>query len=190
MTTTTTSTSRPSSPTSGTRKRKPRPIDPIQRTDTATLASFSASPTTAGDDTIWTRTITAPLAFISFLFSLSYVDWRDRARRVAQNTPSPAGGYSETVWSWLSIWNWGREPWQREDGTWDVGHGQEGKREGEYARTGSWPIRKKLRRMARLEVGDALEMRGVVSVLVLAVGLGVMVGIWLMGRWGWRKWSG
>ncbi|KAG8630797.1 hypothetical protein KVT40_002416 [Elsinoe batatas] len=177
--------------------RKPRPLDPIQRTDTATLTSFTSSPPSQdATDSLWTRTITAPLAFISFLFSLSYVDWRDRAWRIAQR------GTATGWWEWLP-WNWG-EPWQREDGRWDVGgqggRGMEGKGGGvggkagegppEYGRQRSWPIRKKLRSMARLEMKDAWAMRGLVSLIVVVGGLVVVGGMWLVGRWGWRKWSG
>ncbi|KAF2222373.1 hypothetical protein BDZ85DRAFT_282443 [Elsinoe ampelina] len=177
--------------------RKPRPLDPLQRTDTATLTSFTSPPSSPDtSDTLWTRTITAPLAFISFLFSLSYVDWRDRAWRIAQR------GTAMGWWEWLP-WNWG-EPWQREDGRWDVGgqggRGGEGKQGGEswnrgegtpeYGRQRSWPIRKKLRSVARLEMRDAWAMRGVVSLIVVVGGLVVVSGMWLVGRWGWRKWSG
>ncbi|TKX20340.1 hypothetical protein C1H76_7494 [Elsinoe australis] len=196
-------------PSPSPRKRRHHSPDPLQRVDTSTLSTFSTSPASSSEsDTLWTRTVRNPIAFVSFLFSLSYVDWRERAWRVAQRGQS--GGLAESLWGWLSVWNWGEaRPWQDEsDSTWGVGGadgaGEERRGEGgagrvgggtamkgeaEYGRQGSWPIRKKLRKMAKLEVGDALEIRGVFTALVLAGLVGVVIGMWLVGRWAWR-WMG
>lgn len=54
-------------------------------------------------------------------------------------------------------------------------------------RTDSWYYKKKHRKMARLEVGDALEMRTTIMVLmvgIMIISLGLMV-LCLRKAWSW-----
>jgi len=55
--------------------------------------------------------------------------------------------------------------------------------EGGHKRKQSWHLNKKIRKMARLEVGDALEMRG-----RFILGMFVMMGLASVGLWVGVKW--
>ncbi|PNS17867.1 Cullin-4 [Sphaceloma murrayae] len=163
-------------------RRRRRPSDSsLRRTPTSTVSSFISPSADANPDDLWTRAIRNPLGFLSFVLSLSYVDWSVTHRNRGQG------------WGWGAGWlPWGAEgeAWQSEvDSTW--GRDGVGAAGGvQRGRKGSWPIRKKLRKMARLEIGDALEMRGWVAGCLVAGMVGAVVLGWVLGRWAWRGWAG
>jgi hypothetical protein len=47
----------------------------------------------------------------------------------------------------------------------------------------SWHLNKKIRKMAKLEVSDAFEMRGRVIVFMLVMMALASVGLWMSGKW-------
>jgi hypothetical protein len=95
---------------------------------------------------------------VTFLISLSLVDRQNRHWRLSQHASSPKPAWGGTHWS-----NFHPEPYQDADSSaW--GHSTASRPE--PRRTGSfqgWYARKKKGAIAKLEIGDALEMRGRVA---------------------------
>jgi hypothetical protein len=130
--------------------------------------------------------------FISFILSLSFVNLRDRAHRTYAHSSASFLTYLYPS-TWLDL-----EPYQDpDDATWGRGastaHVEPNDAigpkpsvppvEGGKKRKKSWHLNKKIRKMAKLEIGDALEMRGKVIVGMLAVmGLVSMV-LWMSAKW-------
>lgn len=55
--------------------------------------------------------------------------------------------------------------------------------EGKHKKTRSWHLNKKIRKVAKLEISDAFEMRGrVIGVMLVVMVLGSM-GMWMGMRW-------
>ena len=118
--------------------------------------------------------ILTPFLLTSFIISLTLVSLHDRYKRAIEH-PS-----SRTNW-FLTYFN--PEPYE------DVGTTSPSGDPGERAqkKRNSWHLTKKIRKITRLEVSDAFEMRGQVLVGMAVVGLlGVMV-LWAAVRWvaGW-----
>jgi hypothetical protein len=133
--------------------------------------------------------------FISFLLSLFLVNYRNRARR----TEAHSLGFSLLAYLTPSSWL-DPEPYQDpDDSTWGrrgtIGHIEphaaigprpdeqgEGKPKKRKKRK-SWHLNRKIRKMAKLEIGDALEMRGRMIVVMLVV-LGLACGmLWMGTKW-------
>ena len=118
----------------------------------------------------------------SFLLSLFLVNRRDRQRRAAAH-PSPSASASLT--SYLSPRAWlDPEPYQDPASTaWP-------RRVGARADEKGWFLTKKHRAMTRLEVGDALEMRGSVIKGMVAAAVVLVVGMVVAIRWAVERWWG
>ena len=118
----------------------------------------------------------------SFLLSLFLVNRRDRQRRAAAH-PSPSSA-SASLASYLSPRAWlDPEPYQDPASTaW--------RRAGARADEKSWFLTKKHRAMTRLEVGDALEMRGSVIKGMVAAAVLLVVGAVIAIRWAVERWWG
>lgn len=99
---------------------------------------------------------------VSFIVSLFLVDRQARQWRLSQHASSPKPAW-RTHWS-----NLHPEPYQDADSSaW--GHSSSSR--AEPRRTGSfggWYARRKKRAIAKLEIGDAFEMRGRVAVALFA----------------------
>jgi hypothetical protein len=127
------------------------------------------------------KIILTPVLFISFILSLSFVNLRDRAHRTYSHSGTSFLAYLYPS-SWLDP-----EPYQDPDNsTW----GRQGATthvepsdaispkqsvppaEGGKSSMKSWHLNKKIRKMAKLEVSDAFELRGRVIVVML-----VMIGL-------------
>ncbi|KAH8731474.1 hypothetical protein GQ44DRAFT_698799 [Phaeosphaeriaceae sp. PMI808] len=136
-----------------------------------------------------TKLVLTPLFLISFILSLSFVNLRDRARRTyAHSNPSYASYFYPSRWLDLEPYqDSGDSRWCRQVSTTHVlPHDAISPREGNVTgrnKRRSWHLNKKIRKVTRLEVSDAFEMRGKVIVgILVAVGLGLSV-LGLLGKW-------
>ncbi|KAF1814973.1 hypothetical protein P152DRAFT_480087 [Eremomyces bilateralis CBS 781.70] len=171
-------------------------VSPSTRQSGRSMGQIDPSVSSPDDDSdsCLTHLILTPLYFTSFLLSLLLVDRRDREYRVSEHsTPS-------TPHAWHSRWD--PEPYQQPgDSTWQSSHsrpniGPGGKvsgRDHEHRRlgkiqTGRWYVREMHRKVMRMEVTEAFEMRGEVMV-ALVVGMVVLMGIvgWIVWKL-WRRW--
>ncbi|KAJ4988334.1 hypothetical protein SVAN01_06112 [Stagonosporopsis vannaccii] len=152
---------------------------------------------------LWKRIVLTPILFTSFLLSLFLVNAQNRARRTAAHTPPSSYLTYLFPSSWLDP-----EPYQEHtDSTWGrrgaAGHvepndaiapkdgqldgtGESKGNEGRKKRKQSWHLHKKIRKVARLEVGDAFESQGRVIVLMGAALVFSMIGLWVGMGWLWR----
>ncbi|THX01051.1 hypothetical protein D6D17_06293 [Aureobasidium pullulans] len=144
-------------------------------------------PSTKGSDSLLSQIVLGPLTMISFLFSLCVVDSRQRAWRISQHQHD-----SGPWWKKLSPWTWwNAEPYQSpQDSTWQHAvpatttlDGADGTVPASAVNTDHWHTRKKHRKMARLTLSDAIDMReGMAIMLVTAALLGLVVMLWLARR--------
>ncbi|KAI5236528.1 hypothetical protein E4T42_09448 [Aureobasidium subglaciale] len=140
----------------------------------------------SGTDSLYSRIVLGPLTMISFLLSLCVVDSQQRAWRVAQRSDSEPWPW----WKKLSPWTWwNAEPYQSpHDTTWQHAvpatissdDGADGTVPAPAVDTAHWHTRKKHRKMAKLTVSDAIDMReGMAKTLVTAGLLGMFCVVWL-----------
>jgi hypothetical protein len=123
-----------------------------------------------------------PLFFTSFLLSLFLVNHHNRSRRTAAHPSSSPSLFASFVPTrWLDP-----EPYQNQaDSTWSqraVGH--DGTMNGGAGRN-KWHFNKKIRKMVRLEVSDAFEIRHLVMASMVLVWLGVCFAVYMGLRWLW-----
>ncbi|EOA80840.1 hypothetical protein ACJQWK_09854 [Exserohilum turcicum] len=177
----------PSPPPSppATRRRHRRKPDPFEALATTPIPSIPASPASepaaaAANEPLLKRIILTPILFTSFLVSLFLVNYRNRARRTAARAPS----FPLLTYLFPSTWL-DPEPYQHpHDSTWDrrdssrhvephdaISPGSASQTGGTQLRKKrtSWHLHKKIRKVARLEIGDAWEMRGRVIVAMAAI---------------------
>ncbi|KAF2199822.1 hypothetical protein GQ43DRAFT_442149 [Delitschia confertaspora ATCC 74209] len=148
------------------------------------------------EESLFTRSVINPVLFLSFLFSLCFVNWRDRVRRTRHNSkvlsyfwpttwiaPEPYQDPSSSAWgrrdSVLSLNGSGGghvepEGVLKNAGRKEKGTGEEGKR---------WYLHRKIRKVSKLEIGDALEMRGRVIVGMVVGVVMMLVGVVVSLRW-------
>ncbi|KAF2242768.1 hypothetical protein BU26DRAFT_132684 [Trematosphaeria pertusa] len=178
----------PSPPT--TRRRPKKDADPFFDLGHARTPlpspSPPASPSNERDEPqeyLITRLILTPLYFTSFLISLFLVNRSDRARRAS------SASRTSTVFSylWPSAWI-DPEPYQDPvDTTWDrrdsaphvEPHAAISPRQAEdkgKRKRKSWHLHRNIRKVARLEISDAFEMRGRVMLGIVGSLVGVAVG--------------
>ncbi|KAF2792734.1 hypothetical protein K505DRAFT_325976 [Melanomma pulvis-pyrius CBS 109.77] len=196
----------PSPPPSPPRRRhhhKKKNSDPFFDLDLSNTSPPSPSPPSSPQngpqepqEALITRILLTPIIFTSFLISLFLINRSDRARRTTSHRSSP------TTWFYFSPSLWiDPEPYQDPDAsTWassSTSHYEphsalnpDNRGGGGAKKRTSWHLNKKIRKMAKLEISDALEMRGRVTVLlvgaVVVVGVGAFLGLWWMvGRLLW-----
>lgn len=68
-------------------------------------------------------------------------------------------------------------------------------RDGKERRQSSWHLHKKIRKVAKLEISDAFEMRGrvivvMLSAVVMVVGMLIVSVRWMVGRIWWGGYGG
>jgi hypothetical protein len=108
-----------------------------------------------------------PLIVVSFILSLVVVEHRNRARRVSANS-SNNESWGASLRNWLDP-----EPYQDpSDSTWGQSASSDSGKQGTdgavpHSTKHRWFTRKKHRKMARLQLTDALELRGAVLICVL-----------------------
>ncbi|KAF1845756.1 uncharacterized protein K460DRAFT_405996 [Cucurbitaria berberidis CBS 394.84] len=188
----------PPSPPSTRRRRKKR-SDPFEELAITPIPSPPSSPPNelAEEDSLLTKIIFTPVLFISFIFSLFLVSYRDRARRAQAHS-----SHSFLSYLYPSTW-FDPEPYQDpSDSTWgyqsSAGHVEPndavGPREKEQSEAGkrkkkkcnqkkSWHLNKKIRKVAKLQVSDAFEMRGRVIAGILAVTILSSIALWMGMKW-------
>ncbi|KAI8935920.1 hypothetical protein NX059_007428 [Plenodomus lindquistii] len=143
--------------------------------------------------------ILTPVLFISFIVSLFLVNHRNRARRrKAHTTYSSILSYLAPS-SWLdpepyqdpTDSTWGREGHPGHVGPHDaIGPPMQAAHDGDKQKTKkSWHLNKKIRRVAKLEINDAFEMRGrIIAVMLLMMVLG-SVAMWMVSKWMYESMS-
>jgi hypothetical protein len=144
------------------------------------------------------KVILTPLIAISFVLSLSWVNFRDRSYRVAEH---PLESGSSRWWSWATVRrlvdpepyaDGGSEEWIQLTETTNgspgsVAHGSKIKfKEHDGQR---WFIRKKYRAMTRMELSDAWEMKRaiMIALLICVCMLGGLVVYGFLRAWNWRN---
>lgn len=125
---------------------------------------------------------------ITFLLSLCVVDSQQRAWRVAQHQHNDVVSW----WKQISPWTWwDAEPYQSpHDSTWQhvvqdsrAADGTHGIVPGSSTGTHPWHTHKKHRKMAKLMMSDAFEMRGTMAFALVTMGLlGLVTVAWLVKR--------
>ncbi|KAF1949361.1 hypothetical protein CC80DRAFT_510591 [Byssothecium circinans] len=159
-------------------------------------------PPDEAEDSLLVRIIVTPILFTSFLLSLFLINRSDRLHRASTSTStssSPSTTSSKSLLSLLSPSSWlGPEPyqdpahstWKRRDSHSHVSPndaispGKE--REGgssEAKKREPWYLHKKIRKIAKMEISEALEMRGWVILGMGVVGALVAWGFWAVGWW-------
>lgn len=118
--------------------------------------------------------VLVPLNMVAFLLSLAIVEYRQRQWRVSQHTSHPDG-----LWTRVAHWTH-PEPYQdSRDGTWKQGGGGSAQQPVGPTFQG-WSTQKKHRAVAKMDIGDALELKGGVLV-ALAILSGISVVALLYG---------
>ncbi|KAF2749619.1 hypothetical protein M011DRAFT_456411 [Sporormia fimetaria CBS 119925] len=189
----------PPSPPNVRRRQRKKPADPFLDLPTnLTSASAPSSPSNDSPedrDSLFTRLILTPLLSTSFLLSLFLINLFDRLRRSRTSSSSTNPTHPSLLNRLTSTLN--PEPyqdphrtsWVRRDATSShVGPCDPllNPRRKEEEKEEHWYLRKKIRKIARLEIGDALEMRGrVMGVMVFVMAvllLGVLWVLWWVVR--------
>ncbi|KAF2112470.1 hypothetical protein BDV96DRAFT_602371 [Lophiotrema nucula] len=191
----------PSPPPSPPRRRyKKHHSDPFLELENIPIvpSPAPASPTTAPEEPqepLLVRVVLTPLYFTSFLLSLFLINRSDRVRRANSHTST-----ASSILSYLSPSAWiDPEPYQDpSSSTWERRESSahvepnsaiqnarsEGKDVGgKKRREGSWYLHKRIRKIAKLEISDAFEMRGRMIVLILSVFTLLLVAVFLALRW-------
>lgn len=151
-----------------------------------------------------TQIIITPVLITSFILSLFLINRSDRLRRTNSHSTS-------SLFSYLSPSAWlDPEPYQDPDNTtWDrrgsISHVEphgvlnpqnelqsSSSRDGKERRQSSWHLHKKIRKVAKLEISDAFEMRGrvivvMLSAVVMVVGMLIVSVRWMVGRIWWGE---
>ncbi|KAF2134205.1 hypothetical protein P153DRAFT_363183 [Dothidotthia symphoricarpi CBS 119687] len=189
----------PSPPvTPPTTKQKPKKrVNSFEKFAATPLPSSPSGSTDDAEDKqepLFTRVILTPVLVTSFILSLFLINTRNRALRVeANSSPSSLLSYLLPATS---------EPYQdHNDSKWShrssAGYHEpsstiapkDGREKGKKKKK-SWHLHKKIRKVAKLEVSDALEMRGrVIAVMLVILVLG-SVGLWVSIRWAIASLSG
>ncbi|KAG9520358.1 hypothetical protein E4T50_15711 [Aureobasidium sp. EXF-12298] len=170
------------------RRHRKRDSDPLAEVPDDAVKLEAEQLSSAGPDTLLSRIILGPLTMISFLLSLCVVDSQQRAWRLAQQADSEPWPW----WKKLSPWTWwNAEPYQEpHDSTWQHAvpatnspEGADGSVPVPAVNTDHWYTHKKHRKMAKLTVSDALNIREEVAIMLVAAALiGVILIVWLAKR--------
>jgi hypothetical protein len=130
-----------------------------------------------------------PLYMLSFLLSLLYISRLDSLRRTAPQRTSflhPPAQWGTSFFSSSTA----PEPYQcPKRATWGTANTKLREADRELVdsekRGKRWVLHKKIRKMARLEIGDAIEMRGRVMLVLAIIACLTCAGVVLGLRWVW-----
>lgn len=111
-----------------------------------------------------------PIIFVSFLVSLAWVDLRYSIQR-SQNR-------SNSGRSWLHHLIY-RETASSASQANGRARSSGGPQDGHY--------HSKQKKLAKMEMADAFEIRGTVVAVLLVLSASTGVGMWVAGRWAWRS---
>ncbi|KAH7401986.1 hypothetical protein DE146DRAFT_450538 [Phaeosphaeria sp. MPI-PUGE-AT-0046c] len=186
----------PPSPHSARRRHRKR-NDSFEKLANTPMPSPPSSPSQGpvadeDKDSLIGKIILTPVLFVSFILSLTFVNFRDRVNRTRSNS-------GPSILAYLSPSNWlDLEPYQNpHDSTWGLGDSaghvepkdaispkEPGQDEiGAKKRKKSWHLNKKIRKVAKLEVSDAFEMRGKFIAAMLAMMVLGSVFLWISITW-------
>src|SRR5262249_10825552 len=132
-------------------------------------------------DSTYTKLISAPLFFLSFLLSLAFVDRQNRFYRVSQHPPQQPRSFWARFAAPLSNW-WDPEPYQDPDkGTWRhrerPSSGEGSGASPEVRRKERWYAMKRHRELASMEVAEAFEIAGRMKAVVAGVFVAGTLGV-------------
>ncbi|KAF2015725.1 hypothetical protein BU24DRAFT_408920 [Aaosphaeria arxii CBS 175.79] len=147
-------------------------------------------------DSLVTQLFVTPILFSSFIISLTIINLRDRAYRFAEHNPT-----ANTMLSWVSPSAWlDPEPYQdpidsrwehrNADGTHVAPNAVLNPTQssgGGARKTRSWHLRKKIRKITKMEVSDAFEMRKRVIVVMVSLWILMGFGVVYSVKWTWNK---
>lgn len=182
----------PLSPVS-TRRRHKKKLDPFEKLALTPIPSPPSSPTNGPIDheSVLTKIILTPVLFISFILSLFFVNYRNRASRTnAHSSPSLIAYLYPSAWI-------DPEPYRDPgDSTWGRGgsngqveqHAISGQKKGEQREGGkkksrSWHLNKKISKVAKMEIGDAFQMRGRIILGMVVIIIFSSAALWMGMRW-------
>ncbi|KAF2854655.1 hypothetical protein T440DRAFT_464794 [Plenodomus tracheiphilus IPT5] len=187
----------PQSPRRRHKKKKADAFEELALTPVPSRPSSPENPPGEEEESIITKIILTPILFISFIISLFLVNHRNRARRSKAHTT-----YS-SILSYLAPSSWlDPEPYQDPtDSTWGrqgapghvephdaLGPSKDASTEDQPSPTKkkkktAWHLNNKIRKVAKLEISDAFEMRGrVIAMMLFMIVLG-SVAMWMSTRW-------
>ncbi len=165
-------------------QRQPRNASPSPPSPQSAIAFDPSS--SDPPKSLMTRFIFTPIRMISFLISLALIGRRNQSYRVQQQTYTDPSIFSRMKQALFSLWQ-DAEPYPATQTT-GVGPGDD--RSKRRREEDLWTLKKKHRKMMRMEIKDALEMRKrvVVGLLVLMF---LFCGCWFwIISWLWRRWMG
>ncbi|TDZ60818.1 hypothetical protein CTRI78_v004717 [Colletotrichum trifolii] len=126
------------------------------------------------------KAVMTPVIFVSFLLSLVYVDIRHTLKRSRNH--GHGGGWMP---GWLHNVVYRRSPYHymaKESSTPSPKASPSPKDE-----QGEWYYHSKQKKLMRMEVDDAFEMRGQVLVVLAIVSLATLWGLWVLSAWLWKS---
>ncbi|KAK1996252.1 hypothetical protein LX36DRAFT_123685 [Colletotrichum falcatum] len=118
--------------------------------------------------------IVTPIIFVSFLLSLVWVDIRYTVKRSRNHSQ---GGWMP---SWLHTVVYRSSPYR-------YVQVREQKNPRPVGEKEEWYYHSKQKKLMRMEVDDAFQMRGHVLFVLALVSLAVFWGVWLFSSWLWRS---
>lgn len=116
-----------------------------------------------------------PLIFVTFLLSLVWVDLRYTLKRSRYH--SYQGGWMPC---WLHNIVYRRSPY-------NYVRAKDQSTPSPRDEQGEWHYHSKQKKLMRMEVDDAFEMRGYVLVAMAVVSLSIAWGFWALSSWLWRS---
>ncbi|KAL5121948.1 hypothetical protein ACEQ8H_000164 [Pleosporales sp. CAS-2024a] len=192
--------SAPPSPPSARRRNRKR-HDSFEKLAGISLPSPPGTPTQQpvaeeDQDSLLSKIILTPVLFVSFILSLTIVNFADRAHRARAHSNNSLFTYLYPS-SWLDP-----EPYQDPDkSTWDrrgtsthvEPHDAIGPKQGgqpEKKRMRPWHLHRKIRKVAKLEISDAFDMRGKVMVGMCATMVVGSMMAWMGLKWAFASVAG
>ncbi|KAJ4301153.1 hypothetical protein N0V90_003243 [Kalmusia sp. IMI 367209] len=176
----------PSPPTARRRHKKKDQADPFLQLGYASDPILSQPPPSPANDAelpeepLYRRIIVTPFLFTSFLLSLFLIDTRNAITRTKNSTffsflnPEPYQDPLDTTWARRGSTTHVKPPDSLNP---DQRPGTEKKKRR------SWHLHKKIRKIAKLEVSDAFEMRGRVMIAMIVVILTTVYAVSCLFRW-------
>lgn len=114
--------------------------------------------------------VMTPIIFVSFIVSLAWVDLRYSIQR-SQNRSNPGRG-------WLHHLIYRETSSSASQGN-ARARSSGGPQDGHY--------HSKQKKLAKMEMADAFEIRGTVVAVLLMLSASISLGMWVAGSWAWRS---
>ncbi|KAL5379085.1 hypothetical protein DPSP01_008717 [Paraphaeosphaeria sporulosa] len=177
----------PSSPTARRRHKKKGSDDPFLRLGHPANHALTASPPSSppneadiADEPLYKRVILTPFLFTSFLVSLFLIDTQNAVARTKNSSlfsfldPEPYQDPYDSRWG-----RRGSTPHVKPPDSLNPDQ----RSGGEKRKRRSWHLHRKIRKIAKLEISDAFEMRGRVMVAMVLILLMALYAAWYAFRW-------